>query len=39
MAMEHIGSKIASENLVKEELNFFVKKYKPKKLCVAGGCA
>ncbi|MAI60125.1 MAG: hypothetical protein CMM92_03790 [Rickettsiales bacterium] len=30
---------IASENLVKEELNFFVKKFKPKKLCVAGGCA
>ena len=30
---------IASENLVKEELNFFVKKYKPKNLCVAGGCA
>ncbi len=30
---------IATENLVKEELNFFVKKFKPKKLCVAGGCA
>ena len=30
---------IASENLVKEELNFFVKKFKAKKLCVAGGCA
>ena len=30
---------IASENLVKEELNFFVKKFKPKKLCIAGGCA
>ena len=30
---------IASENLVKEELGFFIKKFKPKKLCVAGGCA
>ncbi len=29
----------ATENIIKEELPFFINKFKPKKLCIAGGCA